>query len=152
MLLAADGLVGVLVDALLLDEEHPQRTQATFEAVKAAIQRVCNTLWKLLSSSCSDLTEIRCHFQDFTEALEQLAVFRAGREALLQDPTVAQALEQVAEQGWSEEARDCARGALSALSGHEALSDVDEDHLHLMVSCECASRNLTIRLTCANLC
>ena len=53
------------------------------------------------------------------------------------DPTVAPALEQVAEQGWCDEAQEFARGALAALSDREAFADVDEDHLHLMLSCEC---------------
>ncbi len=54
--------------------------------------------------------------------------------ALLADPTVAVALNEVAEHGWCEEARACARGALSALSDREVLT-ADEGQLHLMMSC-----------------
>ena len=72
--------------------------------------------------------------QDFAEALQQLAVYPPGREELLKDPAVAQALHEVAERGWTQEAQGCARGALLALSGREALSDVDEDRRHLMIS------------------
>ena len=112
LLLNVDSLLRVLVDALLLDPEHPQRAYPTFEANSVPVQR------------------------DFTEALQQLAVFPAGREALLAEPSAAEALQHVAEHGWSEEAQECAQGALSALSDREALSDVDADHLHLMMSCE----------------
>ena len=104
LLLNVDGLLRVLVDALLLDPEHPQRAHPTFEANSVPVQR------------------------DFTEALQQLAVFPAGREALLAEPSAAEALQHVAEHGWSEEAQECAQGALSALSDREALSDVDADH------------------------
>ena len=42
LLLRADGFVQVLVDALLLDPEHPQRTskRTDFEAAKGQVQRV----------------------------------------------------------------------------------------------------------------
>ena len=53
--------------------------------------------------------------QDFAEAIAQLAMFPPGREALLQDPTVVEALQQVAAQGWTDEARMHAESALTAL-------------------------------------
>ena len=86
--------------------------------------------------------------RDFAEALEQLAVFQPkGRDAILADPTAMEALQEVAERGWSEEARECAAGALSALSdrdrgamgggdGAGAGGEVDEERRHIMMSCE----------------
>ena len=68
-----------------------------------------------------------------------MAVYARGRDALLEDPRVAQALQEVAEHGWSQEAQTCARGALSALSNREAAVGVNEDQLHLMISCELSS-------------
>ena len=86
--------------------------------------------------------------RDFAEALEQLAVFQPkGRDAILADPTAMEALQEVVERGWSEEARECAAGALSALSdrdrgamgggdGAGAGGEVDEERQHIMMSCE----------------
>ena len=110
MLLSSDGFIRVLVDCLLLDPELPMALCLGFGDIKTSVQR------------------------EYVEALEQIAVSPLGRAVLLSDPTVVQALEQVADQGWSEEARECARGALSALSDREVSADVDEDRLHLMVS------------------
>ena len=110
MLLDVDNFVAVLVDNLLVDN-HPAQEQPNFEAIKSQVQR------------------------DFAEALQQIAVYPRGREVLLAVPTVATSLHEVAERGWSEAAKECARGALSALSDREALADVDEDHRHVMISC-----------------
>jgi hypothetical protein len=57
--------------------------------------------------------------QDFAEAIAQLAMYPPGREALLQDPSVAEALHQVAAEGWEEEARMHAQAALVALSDRQ---------------------------------
>ena len=78
-------------------------------------------------------------WQDFAEAFHQLAVFAPGQQALLEDPAVEQALQQVAERGWSKEAQESARWALSALSGHKPATDevpvvhTDEEK-HIMMS------------------
>ena len=83
---------------------------------------------------------LRSSSQDFAEAIEQLAVYPPGREALLQDPTVLDALREVAEQGWTDEAREHAAGALMALSDHQPDERaVDLDQRHVMMSCETAS-------------
>eukprot|EP01048_Picozoa_sp_COSAG05_P036581 COSAG05_NODE_16560_length_343_cov_0.844262_1_plen_84_part_01 len=66
--------------------------------------------------------------QDFAEAIAQLAMYPPGREALLRDPTVAEALRQVAATGWTEEARVSAEAALLAMSEepeHERKRDDD---------------------------
>ena len=64
-------------------------------------------------------------------------MFAPGQQALLEDPAVEPALQQVAEHGWSKEAQESARWALSALSGHKP----DEvpvvhlgEHKHIMMS------------------
>lgn len=75
--------------------------------------------------------------QDFAEAIAQLAMYLPGREALLQDPTVADALRQVASEGWEQEARHFAEAALAALSDRQLETD-RRDHgpteKHVMMS------------------
>ena len=79
--------------------------------------------------------------QDAAEAIEQLAVYPPTREALLQDPTVLDALREVADKGWTDEAKEYAAGALMALSDHppDAERAVDLDQRHLMMSCQSTS-------------
>ena len=76
-----------------------------------------------------------CSLQDFTEAIAQLAMYPPGREALLQDPTVAEALHQVASEGWEQEARQFAEAALAALSDIQPDADheQDPDQRHVMM-------------------
>ena len=69
--------------------------------------------------------------------LAQLAASECGLEALQQDASVAPALEMVARDGMSAEARQFAEAALLALSGKE-LHAVVEGQKHVMLSCECA--------------
>jgi hypothetical protein len=77
--------------------------------------------------------------QDFAEAIAQLAMFPPGREALLLDPTVAEALRQVAAEGWTAEAQAFAESALLALSDRQPdAGQAQPDHArlsqHIMVS------------------
>ena len=64
-------------------------------------------------------------------------MYPAGREALLQDPTVVGALQQVVAEGWTDEVRRSAESALAALSdrqpdvAHAAHHCV---HRHVMLS------------------
>ena len=76
-------------------------------------------------------------YQDAAEAIEQLAVYPPGREALLQDPSVTDALQEVADKGWTDEAREHAAGALMALSDQQPDAEhvVDPDERHMMMSC-----------------
>jgi hypothetical protein len=53
--------------------------------------------------------------RDIAEAIAQLAVYPLGREALLTNPAVAEALQIVAEMGWEEEAQHHAQSALVAM-------------------------------------
>ena len=96
------------VDALLLDPEHPHAD------MKPELKTWCQ--------------------QHHAECLAQLALFPPGREALLQDPSVSEALQAVAEGGLSPESREFAQGALLALSDTELISK--DGQKHVMLSCE----------------
>ena len=132
LLLANESFIPLLVDSLLLDPKHPRMQNVAiqgttdWEGAKGPVQR------------------------DFTEAIAQLAVFPPGREALLQDPIVAEALQQVAAQGWTEEARHFAEAALRAMSdrppdaGHHAQQD--HTHKHIMLSYQWAVQEVVKRV------
>ena len=57
--------------------------------------------------------------QTHAECFAQLALFAPGREALLANPAVSEALVEVSERGMSQEACDHAAAALKGLSGEE---------------------------------
>ena len=80
------------------------------------------------------------NIQDAAEAIEQLAVYPPGREALLQEPSVMDALREVVDKGWTDEAKEYAAGALMALSDHQPDAEhaVDPGQRHVMMSCESA--------------
>ena len=123
LLLNAEGLVPLLVSSLLLDLEDPRRSQPNFEAIAPVVQR------------------------DVAEAIAQLAMFPPGRTALLQDPTVVEALQQVAAEGWEDEARNHAQSALAALTDrqhveHRQHSDVK----HVMVSYNWSAQEVVTRI------
>ena len=113
MLLNNDGFIPHLIDGLLLDPEHKRQTAD--EAVKAVVQR------------------------DFTECLQQISLFPAGREILKENKAAMQALSTLKDKAWSKDAKRCAQGALMALN-----SPVPNVHaveaFHIMMSCECISR------------
>ena len=73
--------------------------------------------------------------QHHCEALAQLAVHEGSREALLRDGSVVPALEAVAGSGLTQEGRELAAAALSALSDRELVMVV-EGQKHIMLSCE----------------
>ena len=90
MLLNNSSFIPHLIDGLMLDPEHPRKD--TDEAVKVAVQR------------------------DFAECLQQIALFPAGCDALKADSAaVIDVLDALVDKAWSEEAKDCARGALMQL-------------------------------------
>lgn len=109
LLLNNDSFIPYLVDALLLDPEHP-RSEVLPEQ-KAWCQ----------------MTHAAC--------LAQLAVVAEGRAALCRDPSVGDALRSVAEAGLCEEARQHAESALLALSDRQ-LQAATEGQKHVMLSCE----------------
>ena len=73
--------------------------------------------------------------QHHCEALAQLAVHEGSREALLRDGSVVPALETVAGSGLTQECRELAAAALSALSEKKLVMAV-EGQKHIMLSCE----------------
>eukprot|EP01043_Picozoa_sp_COSAG02_P041955 COSAG02_NODE_3525_length_6615_cov_2.025629_8_plen_462_part_00 len=107
MLIANRKFIPYLVDALLLDPGHPRAD------MKAELKVWCQL--------------------HHIEALAQLAVHDASREALLRDGSVVPALQEVAETGLSEDARELAAAALTALSDKE-LEMVSEGQKHVMLS------------------
>ena len=107
LLLASPDFIPYLVDALLLDADHPRA------GMKQELKSWCQT--------------------HHAECLAQLAVFEPAREALRQDPLVIPALEAVAEAGLSAEARQYAQAALLALNDKELHVHVDGQQ-HIMLS------------------
>lgn len=95
------------MDGLLLDPEHPR----------------------------SDLTEdLKQWLQTMhAECLAQLAVHDQGREALLADPSVFCALEELADRGMCKQSREHAAAALMALSEKELVVDTNHQR-HVMLS------------------
>ena len=88
--------------------------------------------------------------QDFAEAIAQLAMYPPGRDALLENPNVAEALQQVAVEGWTEEARLHAESALAALKPPEEHSEqVESGDKHVMVSYCWAQQPLIKRIHAA---
>ena len=112
MLIGNSGLAPHLIDGLLLDPEHPRKD--TDQTIKAAIQR------------------------DFAECIQQISLFPTGCDALKADSAVVDVLDALVDKAWSEEAKDCARGALMQLTDrhHETVAEIDLDALHIMMSCE----------------
>jgi hypothetical protein len=109
LLLKAPGFLEYLLDGLLLDPDHPRQSLKDEQKI-----------W---------LTAMHA------ESFAQLAAFAPGREALLEDPDVKPALEEVRDKGLSEEAREFASAALLALSDKQ-LERVTEGQKHVMLSCE----------------
>ena len=108
LLLAHRDFLPYLVDALLLDPDHPRAD------MKPELKSWCQ--------------------QHHAECLAQLAVFAPARETLRADPSVMPALEAVAEGGLTAEARQFAEAALLALSEKELHIDA-EGQKHVMLSC-----------------
>lgn len=93
LLLANPLLLPHLISGLFLDPDHPRAD------LKDEIK-----LWNQ---------------QTHAECLAQLALFPAGRDAMLENAAVTEALVKVAESGMSEEACESAKVALKALSGEK---------------------------------
>ena len=72
--------------------------------------------------------------RNYSEALQQLALFPPGREAILQEPSIVKALQEVAERGVTPEAREHAEVALLALSDKEMQASGSEGPKHIMLS------------------
>ena len=109
LLLAHRDFLPYVVDALLLEADHPRAD------MKPELKGWCQT--------------------HHTECLAQLAAFEPARDTLRADPAVVPALEAVAEGGLSAEARQFAEATLLVLSGKGLHVDV-EGPKHVMLSCE----------------
>ena len=119
LLLAHRDFLPYVVDALLLDADHPRAD------MKPELKSWCQ--------------------QHHAECLAQLAVFAPARETVRADPSVLPALEAVAEGGLTAEARQFAEAALLALSEKELHIDV-EGQKHVMLSCACVLAHIVARL------
>jgi hypothetical protein len=108
LLLAHRDFLPYVVDALLLEADHPRAD------MKSELKSWCQ--------------------QHHAECLAQLAVFAPARETLRADPSVMPALEAVAEGGLTAEARKFAEAALLALSEKELHVDAEGQN-HVMLSC-----------------
>jgi hypothetical protein len=115
------------IDGLLLDPDHPRASLP--DASKVWLQSM------------------------HTECLAQLAAHNQGRQALLADPSVCEALEAVAHGVLSETSRQMAVSSLVALSDHQpepkARSDDGSDdgqHKHVMLSYNWNDQPTIIRL------
>jgi hypothetical protein len=86
------------VDGLLLDPDHMRKD--TDLRIKTIVQR------------------------DFAECIQQISLFPPGCEALRAAPSVVGALEELVKSAWSDEAKECARGALMQLTDrqHESVA------------------------------
>jgi hypothetical protein len=93
LLLANPTFIPYLISGLFLDPDHPRSD------LKDEIK-----LWNQ---------------QTHAECLAQLALFPPGRDALLENAAVSEALLAVTERGMSEEACDYAKAALKSMSGDE---------------------------------
>jgi hypothetical protein len=118
LLLAHRGFLPYVVDALLLEADHPRAD------MKPELKSWCQ--------------------QHHAECLAQLAMFAPARETLRGDPSVIPALEAVAEGGLSGEARKFAEAALLALSDKEHHVDA-EGQEHVMLSCACTRLLAAVR-------
>jgi hypothetical protein len=118
LLLAHRGFLPYVVDALLLEADHPRAD------MKPELKSWCQ--------------------QHHAECLAQLAMFAPARETLRGDRSVIPALEAVAEGGLSGEARKFAEAALLALSDKELHVDT-EGQEHVMLSCACTRLLAAVR-------
>ena len=113
LLLANPDFLAYLTDGLLLDHRHPRAESLTDDA-KAWLQST------------------------HAESFAQLAVFEPGRDALRQDPSVSEALQEVVDRGLSEQSRELASQALMAMSDAELQADTG-GQMHIMLSCKYTS-------------
>jgi len=122
MLLDNREFIPHLVSGLFLDPELPRNGDPPTgapEAIKSVVQR------------------------DFAECIQQISLFPPGREALRADPAVMQALTELKEKAWTEEAKGSADRTILALTPKQerrkSMMLVDDvqagDAKHIMLSC-----------------
>ena len=131
LLLNHPDAVTHLVAGLFLDPDHPMGLRAK------------EILGEHAKPTAVGIQQIWQH--NYSEALEQLALFPAGREVLLSSQHAVAALEEVAERGMTPEAQGCAAGALVALKGF-APSQMDVVTKHVMLSYQWNSQPMIIKI------
>ena len=89
MLIQSPGLVPHMIASLMLDPNH--KRQDTSQAIKERVQR------------------------DYAECIQQISLFPPGCEVLKNNSAVVEALDALADKGWSDEAKQCAHAALMQL-------------------------------------
>eukprot|EP01045_Picozoa_sp_COSAG04_P015950 COSAG04_NODE_1298_length_7325_cov_2.902989_5_plen_593_part_00 len=117
LVLANPDAIPHLLSGLFLDPDHPRGLRANEilgpQAAPTPVE--VQAVWQ----------------QNYAEALAQLALFPAGKDALLTDESVTAALEAVVEHGLSQEAKEFARGALIGLRGFAEHEVVVANHVML---------------------
>ena len=89
------------------------RDRDTAETVKAAVQR------------------------DIAECIQQLAVFPQACEVLKADSKLIDAVKALVDKGWTNEAKETATRTLATFYPEQLVKFVvDEDSLHIMMSCK----------------
>ena len=108
LLLANPGFIPHCIDSLLVDPEHPRVGAA--EDKKIFVQEM------------------------YAECLAQLALWPDGREALLRDGSVVDALQAVRDQGLSDQSKEIVANALLSLSDEPPPVPAAEEGEHIMMS------------------
>ena len=127
LLLKSPRVFTQLTLGLFVDPEHPQLLNSPPPLVAPA--------------------ETQAIYQrNYSEALQQLALFPAGREALLQEASVLKALEEVADAGMTPEAQAHAQGALLALSDKQIVPDCSDAPQHVMLSYSWSEQPMILRI------
>ena len=122
LILANPDAIPLLISSLFLDPDHPRGLRAK------------EILHEAAAPTPLDVQAV--YQRNWTEVLEQLALFGPGKEALLCDEAAMAALEAVVELGMTEEAKEHARGALIALRGVAEHEAVVPNHVMLSYSWE----------------
>jgi hypothetical protein len=75
--------------------------------------------------------------RDAAECIQQLALFPPAREALQADSSLLEAVQALAESGWTDEAKDSASRTLAIVNPEQIKRTVvDQQSLHIMMSCK----------------
>jgi hypothetical protein len=98
-----------LIDGLLLDPTNP-RIDTTSDTIKGFIQR------------------------DYAEALQQIALYERGCQALKAHTTILDVLSALKDKALTDGAKECAESTLGILNPPPPI-EVDENSLHIMMSC-----------------
>eukprot|EP01043_Picozoa_sp_COSAG02_P023040 COSAG02_NODE_1218_length_13814_cov_250.988844_7_plen_559_part_00 len=121
-----------LILNLFLDQDHPKGLRAK----------------EVLQSEVATPTPIevqQLYQEKYANALHHIALWEPGRAALLRDPAVTTALDAVAKQGMTEQAKEHARGALIALQGI-AKQDGEIVPNHIMLSYNWSDQETIMRV------